>query len=209
MTYSPTQITTILAALFVLAACAGPVDKPEQSGFLSDYSKLELMDNDNLRYVGERAGEYDSFIIDPVVIVFERHPDPEKRVFSDEELEDLKQHAVDELTKQLTRDDGYAVVSEPGPRVARIRIGVTEVDDTIGLLNISIYTKISGLGLGGASVEGEVVDSVTGEQVAAAIRWGSGSRVMRAGYSHTGDAKIQFDRWAKQFRQQLDLLHDK
>ena len=196
---------TILGALFVLVGCAGPVQEPERTGFLSDYSRLELMDNDNLRYVGDRVGEYESFIIDPIAILFDR--DAENPVFSDKELEDLKQHAVDELKKQLTKDNGYAVVTEPGEGVARIRMGFTEVDDTIGLLNVSIYTKVSGLGLGGASIAGEIVDSVTGEQLAAAIRWGSGSRVLRAGYTHTGDAKIQVDRWAKQVRKQIDERH--
>lgn len=196
---------TILMGLLALSGCAGPVKEPERTGFLSDYSRLELIQNDNLRYVGERVSEYDGFIIDPIAILFER--DPENQVFTDKEIENLKQHAIDELTKQLTKDDGYAVVNEPGEGVARIRIGLVEVNDTIGILNVSIYTKITGLGLGGASVEGEVVDSVTGEQIAAAIRWGSGSRVARAGYSHTGDAKIMFDKWAKQFRKQLDELH--
>ena len=207
MTTSQINRTIILTCLFVLAACAGPVKEPERTGFLSDYSRLELMQNNNLRYVSERFSEYESFIIDPIAILFQR--DLENPEFSDKELEDLKQHGVDELTKQLTKDDRYAVVNEPGEGVARIRLGLTEVDDTIGLLNVSIYTKISGLGLGGVSLEGEVVDSVTGEQIAAAIRWGSGSRVLRAGYTHTGDAKIQFDKWAKQIRQQIDEQHDR
>ena len=197
--------STILTAVLIFAGCAAPVSEPEKTGFLSDYSRLELIENDNLRYVGESVNEYESFIIDPIAILFER--DAENPVFSDKELEDLRQHCVDALTKQLTKGDGYAVVNESGPGVARIRIGLTEVDDTIGLLNVSIYTKISGLGLGGASVEGEMVDSVTGEQIAAAIRWGSGSRVLRAGYTHTGDAKIQLDSWAKGVRKQLDEQH--
>ena len=67
------------------------------------------------------------------------------------------------------------MVQEPGQGVARIRLGITEVDDTIGLLNVSTYTKITGAGLGGISLESEAVDSVTGEQLAAAVRWGSGS----------------------------------
>lgn len=203
-----TLFTILLTALFILAGCAGPVEKPEKTGFLSDYSRLELMeDDDDLRYVDERISDYESFIIEPVAILFER--DPENPVFSDKELKDLKQHVVDELTQQLTKDDGYAVVNESGQGVARVRIGLAEVDDTIGLLNVSIYTKVTGLGLGGLSMEGEIVDSVTGEQIAAAIRWGSGSRVLRAGYTHTGDAKILIDRWAKQIRKQVDERHGK
>ncbi len=55
--------------------------------------------------------------------------------------------------------------------------------------------------------EGEVVDSITGEQIGAAIRWGSGSRVLRAGFTHTGDAKIVMNRWAKDFRDRIDGAH--
>ena len=94
-----------------------------------------------------------------------------------------------------------------GPGTARLRVGITDVDDTIGVLNISIYTKITGAGLGGAAFEGEVVDSMTGEQIAAVSRWGSGSRILRAGYTHTGDAKILMDRWAKNMRKRLDDAH--
>jgi hypothetical protein len=199
-------VAAVLLTALIVSACSAPVEKPDQTGFLSDYSRLELIDNDNLRYVGPRADEYERFIIDSVTILFQ--PDPENPVFSEKELKHLKEYVVRELTEQLTKgDDGYEVVTAPGPGVARIRIGLTEVDDTIGLLNVSIYTKISGLGLGGASVEGEVVDSVSGEQLAAAVRWGSGSRVLRAGYTHTGDAKIQISKWAHQLRKQLDELH--
>ena len=45
-------------------------------------------------------------------------------------------------------------------------------------------------------MEGELVDSVTGEQIGAVIRWGSGSRILRAGFTHIGDAKIVINRWA-------------
>jgi hypothetical protein len=205
MNKSQITYTTILTGLFILAGCAAPVSEPERTGFLSDYSKLEMREEGKINYASERITEYKSFMIDPVAILFER--DPVNPVFSDKELEDLKEHVVTELTKQLTKDDAYSVVSEAGPGVARFRLGLTEVDDTIGLLNVSTYTKITGLGLGGVSAEGELVDSVTGEQIAAMVRWGSGSRVTRAGYSHTGDAKLAIDKWTREFRKQLDDLH--
>jgi hypothetical protein len=56
-------------------------------------------------------------------------------------------------------------------------------------------------------MEGELVDSVTGEQIGAVIRWGSGSRILRAGFTHTGDAKIVIDRWAKSLRVRIDEAH--
>ncbi len=38
--------TRILLGLFVLAGCAAPVGEPERTGFLSDYSKLEMQEED-------------------------------------------------------------------------------------------------------------------------------------------------------------------
>jgi hypothetical protein len=196
---------TMLAVLFVLAGCAAPVIQQEQSGFLSDYSKLELLEDGRIIYVSDNIIEYKSFIIDPIVILFERDADYDE--FTDSEIEKFKKYLVKEITEQLTKGDRFSVVSEPGPGVGRFRFGITDVDDTIGVLNLSIYTKITGLGLGGLAVEGELVDSVTGEQLMAAIRWGSGSRVMRAGLTHMGDAKIAVDKWARDLRRIFDEMH--
>jgi len=201
------NVILTLAGLIVVAGCAAPIEEPERAGFLSDYSKLELVDDDHLSYVGDRMGEFDSFIIDPVVVLFRL--DVEDRKFSDEEIEKFKAYVVKELTEQLTRDDRYSVVTEPGPGVARFRLGLTEVEETIAVLNVSIYTKVTGLGLGGASAEGEMVDSVTGEQIAAMVRWGTGSRVLKAGLTRTGDAKIAIDKWTKDVRKLLDEHHNK
>lgn len=197
----------VAGAILFLGGCAAPVSEPEQTGFLSDYSKLELVDEGKINYVSERIGEYDSFIIEPIAILFRR--DAEDQEITDAELEDLKSYFVAELTEQLTKNDGFAVVTEPGPGVARMRIGLTEVDETIGVLNVSIYTKVTGLGLGGASAEGEMIDSVTGEQIAAMVRWGTGSRVLQAGLTKTGDAKIAINKWTRNLREQLDQVHDR
>lgn len=191
--------------LIMMAGCAAPVSEPDRAGFLSDYSKLEMQEVGLINYISDRAAEYDSFIIDPISILFEQ--DPENPEFTDDELEELKAYYVSELTEQLTKGDGYAVVTEPGPGVARLRIGIAEVDETIGVLNITIYTKVTGLGLGGASAEGEAVDSMTGEQVAAMVRWGSGSRIARAGLTHLGDAKLAINKWTRDMRENLDRLH--
>jgi hypothetical protein len=133
----------------------------------------------------------------------------EEPAFSPDEIEQLKTYMIVRLTERLTEDDGYEVVSEPGPGVAKFRIGITDVDASIAALNISIYTKITGIGLGGIAAEGEIVDSVTGEQLAAAIRWGGGSQVLRAGLTKLGDAKIVIDRWARDIRERIDAAHDR
>ena len=193
------------AILGALAAGCATVQDPGQAGFLSDYSNLEEVNETHLVYVSGNAGNYSKFIIDPVAMLY-RQPE-EKRIFSDEELEDLQVHFKTAVIEALTEDDGYPVVEVAGPGTARLRIGITDVDDTIGALNITIYTKITGAGLGGAAFEGELVDSMTGEQIAAVSRWGSGSRILRAGFTHTGDAKILMNRWAKNLRERIDEAH--
>ena len=192
----------LLAIQFLLCACAASVSETDHSGFFSDYSKLERIDDSALRFVDETAGQYSSFIIEPVVIAFRQLPD--EQVFTDEELSELAAYYEDAVIEALSKGDGYPIVNSPGPGVARMRIGITDVKETIGILNISIYTKITGLGLGGASFEGEIVDSVSGKQLAAAVRWGTGSRILKAGITHMGDAKIAIKRWAKDLRAQID-----
>ena len=194
-----------LAFLVIVAvgACA-TVDEPEQTGFLSDYSKLERDTDDRWIYSTAKTVDYSKFYIEPVAILFEPKEDPE---FSPDELEQLKTHLIVRLTKRLTEDDGYEVVSGPGPGVASFRLGITEVDSSIAALNMSVYTRVTGAGLGGIAAEGEIVDSMTGEQLAAAIRWGAGSRVLRAGLSKLGDAKLVIDRWARDIRERIDAAH--
>ncbi len=199
-------ILVLVASQILLCACASPpVSEIDQSGFLSDYSKLEKIDDDMLRFVDESAGDFSSFIIDPVVMTFRQPPD--EQVFTDEELSEITEYYEEAVIAALSKDEGYPIVEYPGPGVGRIRIGITNVEETIGILNLSIYTKITGLGLGGASFEGEIVDSVSGKQFAAVVRWGTGSRILKAGITHMGDAKIAINRWAKDLRAQIDAAN--
>ncbi len=198
-------IPVLIASQILLCACATSVSEQDQSGFLSDYSRLEKIDDNMLRFVDDSAGDISSFIIDPVVITFRQPPD--EQVFTDEELSEITEYYDEAVIEALSKDEGYPLVELPGPGVMRIRIGITNVEETIGVLNISIYTKITGLGLGGASFDGEIVDSVTGKQLAAVVRWGTGSRILKAGITHMGDAKIAIDRWAKDLRAQIDEVN--
>jgi len=201
-----------LAFLVIVAvgACA-TVDEQERTGFLSDYSKLERDTDGRWLYSASNTDEYWKFYIEPVAILFEPKEDP---AFSPDELEQLKTYLVVRLTERLTEDDGYEFVSGPGPGVATFRLGITDVDASIAALNLSVYTRVTGAGLGGIAAEGEIVDSMTGEQLAAAIRWGSGSRVMgrttqvlQGEVSKLGDAQGVIDDWAKDIRQRIDKAH--
>ena len=204
---------TALMALGLLACGSPPVKEPERTGFISDYSNLvmeedqsiELLADEAYVYFSDRLVNYRAFMLDDIVMLFK--PDPEESKLDQEELAELLEHARTELEQALTQDDYFSVTTEAGDGVARLRLAITEVEATIGALNFSSYTRVTGAGLGGAAAEGEVVDSVTGEQLAAAIRWGGGNRIGKAGLTKTGDAKLILSRWAKNFREDLDSLH--
>ncbi len=203
MTNSSYRQWFVLLSVFVIGACA-TIDEPERTGFLSDYSKLERTNDGQWRYLSGRIADYSKFYIEPISDLMS----PSNREkFSAEDIEELKEHFVTKITAALTKDDGYEVVSGPGPGVATLRLAITEIDASIAALNITIYTKATGAGLGGIAAEGEVVDSVSGEQILAAIRWGAGSRVLRAGLSKLGDAKLVINQWAEDSRKRLDQAH--
>ena len=200
------SIATLLLATLVITGCAAPINEQDHSGFLGDYSRLKQVGDEHYLYENDRLGDYSTFMFDPVALLFT--PDPENPQFTDEEVDSITDHINTEITEELT-DAGYAVTRTAAPGVARLRIGITDVDATVGAANILIYTKITGAGLGGIATESEMVDSITGEQISAAVRWGSGSRVLRAGFTKTGDAKILINRWIKAFIKRLDKAHGK
>lgn len=193
----------VLLSIIVIGACA-TIDEAERTGFLSDYTKLVRDDDGQWLFADSRTAEYSKFRFEPVAVLIDAKSEAK---FTPEQIEDLKAHFVSKMTAALTKDNGYEVVSEPGPGVATFRLAITEIEASIAALNITIYTKATGAGLGGICAEGEIVDSVTGEQLAAAIRWGTGSRVLRAGLSKLGDAKLVIDRWAADIRERLDQAH--
>lgn len=197
----------LLVLLMTLASCAAPVKEQARSGFISDYSSLEEVSKNAYLFTSPKVANYDKFRIEGPFILIEDLPDTDKPEFSDEEIDELRHYFRERLSEAITEDDGYLVVDEPGDGVATIRIAITAADATVGALNITIYTKVTGAGLGGAAMEGEMVDSVSGEQLAAAVQWGSGSRVMRAGFTKLGDAKLQINRWTRKLRERIDFAH--
>jgi hypothetical protein len=200
------SIATLLLAMFVVAGCATPVKEQEHSGFLGDYSRLQKADDEAYFYTSDKLGNYSTFMFDPVALLYEQ--DTKNPEFTDEQMDEITRHMNTEASNALT-DAGYTVVSNAAPGVGRFRIGITKVDASVGPANIIIYTKITGVGLGGIATEAELVDAITGEQITAGVRWGSGSRVLRAGLTKTGDAKILINRWVKAFIKRLDKAHGK
>jgi hypothetical protein len=105
-----------------------------------------------------------------------------------------------------------------------LRIAITNVEPTGGKKNAALQagataasvTVAPGVGLvvprlsvGKIGIEGEMIDSVSGERMVAFVtgkggrRWFSGFNA----YKKWGDIEAAFRSWAKNFRKRLDELH--
>jgi len=204
-------LSLILLGLFALTqfGCGG-AGAAARTGFLKDYSQLKPHPevDGRFRYINPNidASKYNKFIVDPVAINLskkgiEREIDPK-------EMKKLAKYFRKQIAVELNKD--YQIVRRPGPSVIRIRTSISEVDKTNPFLNIHPGTKLMGGGLGGAGAEMELVDSLTGQRIAAAIDNQKGSRLsIGAGLTWYGDAKAVMENWAKDLKKMVDKTHGK
>lgn len=184
-----TIITLIALLLTVLTGCSSK--EQVKTGFLTDYSKLEVESDNVMVYINnQELARYDKFIIEPIQYRLYEEVD-----ISDEDLELLRQYTYKAVFNEIEKH--REVVKKPGHGVARLRIALTNLKPSNVALNIIPHTKLAGLGLGAASLEAELLDSITYEQIAAAVRSQSGNQFSLDGYSTWGDTKAVIDKWAK------------
>ncbi len=187
-----------------LVACGG-APKQRRSGFLGDYSKLKPAEKFEGAYFWEspKLKDYKKVMVDPVVVHFA--PAAEGIGVDPGKLKQLTDRATQELMKVVAKRN--QLVHKPGPGVARLRTAITDIKKTTPVANIHPGTALIGMGLGGASFEAEIVDSLTGERLAAIYDTKPGSRVgTTAGLKEYGHAQQVIDRAVEQFGQYLDEL---
>jgi Protein of unknown function (DUF3313) len=217
------------AALCVVALCACSVtqqDKPESgssvptSGFLGDYSQLKPGPEGQalLVYYNPNAnwGQYNAVIIDPVTIGFA----PERQI-SEQDQAMLANYYRQQITQNLSKT--FAIVNEPGPNVMRLRVALTDATTATPVLRTvsvvipqaRILNGVKDLAsgtyafVGSARSEGEVLDSVTGVRLAAAVDQRSGGlSIKNADVWQWGDAENAMDFWAQRMAERLTQLHN-
>ena len=60
-----TKLLTVLAIALMAVQCGCSAKLGRQTGFLSDYTKLERVSDVSYRYNGPNLGRYSKFIVDP------------------------------------------------------------------------------------------------------------------------------------------------
>ena len=193
----------LLGCLAGLYACG--TQTTASNGFLSDYSKLQK----NPRYEGSRIysnpetslKKYSRFIINPVQVRLSslgtnRSADPEK-------LHEISQYAHQQFVSAL-QSNGYPVVTSPGPGTLILRSALTEVAPSA----FKTRSFLMNVSLGGASIEAEFVDALSGEIIIAVMESQRG-KITAAGSNEYENAKNVIDRWAARLVQRLNEEHEK
>lgn len=192
------SVTLAASVLFLALGCASKKGTPPPSGFISDYSKLKPKDGGAMRYVSPAMRNYTTFMIDPVEM-------RAKKSLTPSESAEVAKYFNTTLANEFSKR-GYKVVNQPDVGVARIRIAMTDIKQSTWWMNVHPASKLSGAGTGGASMEGEVIDSVTGEQLGAVIQTGKGNQFELDTFSKLDDVKDAINGWAKAAVDRLDQL---
>jgi hypothetical protein len=190
----------------------------EFSGFLKDYSNLKPnpnLDGTALTFVGNDAQknlhQYIAVIVDPVQVYLASDVDESK-------LPDKARGVGARYFHKALEGavaSAFPIVTQPGPLVMRLRTAIVGVDvggevpaaDKAADPDDALDRSVN---IGKVGVEMELVDSQTGEQIAAMVdreTLGSGAEIGAVNFSRGekwAAASEAFDGWAKRVRDFLD-----
>jgi hypothetical protein len=201
----------ILLSVLILVLCGCGGGKQSETGFLSDYSRLQQRSSTSFRYASypEKLGDYSKFIIDPVQVQFYAGSKAEKEKakgkLKESDISALQNYTRESMVRALS--DRYKIVYQSGDDVARIRVALTDLQKSKIIMNVLPAAKVSGGGLGAVSMEAEIIDSQSGKQIRAIVETQTGTRLSFDGLRTWGDAKAVIDRWAKELRKRVDEAH--
>jgi hypothetical protein len=196
-------ITSLLSSLLLGLTLGGCSTKPAavQTGYLSDYSKLEAETESRVAYRSPELATFDAFIVDPVEV---RIPN---KVLSEEDRAEAARYFRQRLVGVL-ETEGLRVTDTPAVGVARVRVALTDVAKSTWWQKLHPVSRVVGAGTGGAAMEAEVIDSVTGQQVAAVVQSGSGNQFNFTAFSTLSDVKSAIDDWAARAGRNLKALRE-
>jgi len=182
----------LITGLTVLALCCGAAwaaDSPEFSGFLSDYSEFAPPPGENIvdliwlaPDLRTRLQGYDSIMVDQPEIFL--HADSPYTGFKPDDMKAIADGFRDAVAQELGTT--YAVVEAPGEKVLYLRIAATNLYvkrkwsknplnyTPVGFVKTAVKKKFTKdldkkLSLVELGVEAELLDSTTGERLAAAV----------------------------------------
>jgi hypothetical protein len=198
-------LATLYCSTVVIAGCAtaGP---PPVSGFLGSYDAFAADPRDSSLLWWEREDfdwtRYSGVILEPVTVFY--HPEAARSEIRPEELLKLTTMFREAVVEAL--GDDYSVTDLPAADVLRVRCAITDVIPVRPALNaLTSVVAMVAVDVGGAAIEVEFLDSVTGERVAAGVDQKLGSPLDGlSGLTRLGAARAAFRDWAEDLRAALE-----
>ena len=206
----------LLMILLFVSACATSEQAQEvqTTGFLGDYSKLRPGGQGEplLFYRNPNANfrQYDKVLIDPVTIW--QGETSQLRQVPERDLQRLGL-LLKVKTIEAVKGEGLQVVRQAGPGVLRIRVALTEaeqsnqamhvVSSAVPLPSVSKMATGTRAFVGKAAIEGEMSDSVTGEILMAGVDRRGGGRSFEGIRNPWDHVEKAFQYWSDRFRQRL------
>ena len=187
-----------VVAIFCIA-CTAPMNNVSgDSGFLGDEQDYAVLKFDSRSKLYKHLSsekvltQYKSYSVAPIQVL----ASSDSQVFiEDREVEKLAEEFRGEIIKAL--GNSYSHLNTPAKDKAEIRIALTGVDanSLVGSLRPGLLVKRSGLG--GAKMEAEIIDSVTGKRVATFMdsRQGRNDKYFQ-GLTKWGSSDEAFRAWA-------------
>src|SRR5262245_23902626 len=213
---SPARIFAITClALFGAVALAAKKPPEEWDGL-----KLVKVKGLDAAYVrpGATMSDYTKIIIDPIQVAFAKDWDKKSTIYKQkltpEQLEDIKQRlgrlAVETFAETFSKDNGFQVVTVPGPDVMRFSSAIVDLRpravDTTEPGRRDVYTTSAG----SAVLYAELRDSETNQLFARIVdgREARNSGTMRWTNSveNTAQARQMVQDWARILRKRLDAV---
>jgi len=212
------------AVVLAISGCATTEQVPNarMSGFLGDYSQLHHGKSGQAEFAyrdpNMDLSKYQKVILEPVQLWAADTDSSTLSKLSQEDQQLLVNYLYVALRDALQKD--YTLVNEPGPDVMRVRCAITEaratnpVKDVLSTvtpygLGISYAKRIvtgTHSGVGVVSVEGELLDSVSAERLAAVIDRRAGTKSLLGKPTRWGDVQDAFNFWARRMQTNLALL---
>jgi len=210
----------VLLALALTAGVSSAQDpaapKPQYSGFLADYSKLQpAPDREGTQLFLDRSRDYKGYtkvLFDPVEVYLT--PNPEYKGLQPDALKRMTDVFLNAFKKALGSD--YQVVDALGPGVLRVRAaitGVQAVKPPLGATDFIPVKAIFNLGRAAAGASPQVAEMTAefevldekGVRVAAAVATRKGDKTLPQRDQVTWkDLEPITNYWATGFKQRLD-----
>ena len=203
--------------LSCLTGCATKEVKLTETGFLSSYADLQADMESQGMYIYRNpdvkiAERYSKILIAPVQFQFD--PTVKGHKMTDEDRDKLADHFIEKLEEGLAKN--YLIVDAPGEDVLLLRAAVTDILPNNVWLNIHWTTTMMGGGIGGASLEAEVVDSLTGKRIMSFVDAKKGKKLTQKltipnyakGLTKWGHTKEVLKVWADIMVENLDRLRE-